>query len=544
MSKKFIIRDPFALQREGVITVRGYTAWRDNVYAAIYLSEILKPCLGPSGMSKIVIDKQGEGVATNHGFSILDKLDLHHPVAKVLREAAKTVDAAVGDGTKSAIILIGELLRKAVDLTDRQHLRVSTVMEGYLIAYRALLRRLKELCRPFDIFESNNIKNLVSTVIKSRGVTDAEYLSELTSRAINAAIKNSDGKPMLDRDALKIVKKFGKSLSDSVLIQGAVIDKGVAHSAMPKIIKNARIAVLNMALKIDEFRHLQPYKYHIDIKAPAYISQLLSEEEQLIQKIVEKILSVGANVVICRKRIGDTAKQMLANAGIMGISRLLNEEAFQSVAKLTGARIVSSVEDLLESDLGRADIVREDKIGDERVVVIEGCNSSCGVTLLLRGVSENILNNVEHLARDSVNYVSSILEEPAYLPGGGAVEEALAMEAKNVAFSYGGRAQEAIKACADCLEVVPRLLAENAGSDPIDVLSELRAKHAAGQHTYGFDAYSRRVADMLGAGTVESYKVKEQVLKTAFETATMLLRIDEVVDRRYAKRHEGELGGQ
>ncbi|MEM0482027.1 MAG: thermosome subunit alpha [Nitrososphaerota archaeon] len=543
MSKKFIIRDPFALYREGVLKSRGYAAWMSNIYVAAAVSDVLKPCFGPKGMSKLVIDKFSEGVVTSHGAEILEKLDLHHPVAKLLREASKTVDITVGDGTKTTVILIGELLKKAANLATRQ-LKINTIIKGYLIAYNTALKSLPKSSKALNGLDSNSIRGFVSTILTGRGLGNADYLSELVTQAITAAIRKDDGKRVLDRDSVKIVKKAGGSIMESRVVNGVIIEKGVAHPAMPRVIKNPKIAVLNMALKIDEFKHLQSFKYHIDINKPGSVGQFLREEEELVQSMVEKVLSVGASVVICRKKMGDIAKQLLAKAGVMGISRLLNEKEFTSVAKITGAKIVSSVEDITEEDLGRADLIREERIGTERVLVIEGCNSAGGVTVLLRGFSENVLNDIEHAFKDSITYISSSLEGPAYLPGGGAVEETLAIAIRREALGHVGKEQEAIMAYADALEAVPRLLAENSGHDPVEVLSELRAKHEIGENNYGFDPLSGKVCDTLKSGIVESYRMKEQVLKTTFETAVMLLRVDELVDRRYAKRHEGELGGE
>lgn len=542
MSKKVIIRDPFALHREGVIKSRGHTAWRSNIYVAAAISDMLKACFGPQGMFKLVVDKFGEGSTTSHGAEILEKLDIHHPVAKLLKEAARTVDVTVGDGTKTTIILVGELLKKADELANGK-LKVNAIIRGYQIAYKIVLKKLRSISTSVNILDTSTIQRLVSTMYNGRGLYNSDYFSELATQAIWVAITKDGHGKVLDRDAVKIVKKAGGSMTESRVIKGVIIEKSVVHPAMPRTVKNPKIAVLNMALKIDEFKHLQPFKYHIDINMPDSFVQFLKEEERIVQRMVEKVVSVGANVVICRKRMGDVAKQLLARAGVMGISRLLNEKEFTSVAKITGARIISSLDDIRSEDLGRADIIREDRIGDERIIVIEGGNNIRGVTVLLRGFSENVLNDIEHAFRDSIVYITSMLEEPAYLPGGGAVEEALATAIRQEAHIYEGKEQEALYACADCLEVVPRLLAENSGRDPLDTLAELRVRHEKGETTYGFDSSSGKVCDTSQLGIIEVYRMKEQVIKTAFETTIMLMRVDELVDRRYAKRHEGELGG-
>lgn len=543
MSKKFIVRDPFGLLREGVLKSKGYARWRDNILAARHVSDSLKPCYGPKGMKKLITDKFGETAVTNHGFTILDKMDFHHPVGKLLREAAKTVDINVGDGTKAAIILAGEMLYRT-DKLVAQNLRIGSVLQGYLHAYRTARTRLRELSTPADVFDPQTIRKIVYRLFMARGLDDCEHLSELTSRAIMSVMSRNVGKVSLDREGLRVVKKLGGTLKDSVLVDGVVLDKQIAHPAMPRSIKNAKIALLNIALKLDEFRHLQPYKYHVEIKHPAHVNQFLDTENQIIKQLVDKILSVGANVVITRKKMDPAAKQLLAKAGVIGIGRLLQEEVFTNVAKVTGARVVSSVDELAEEDLGQADSVAEEKIGGSSFVVIKGVKDAGGATLLLRGSSERVLDEVEHVFNDAVRYVSAILDEPAVVPGGGAVELALAAAVEKEAYHYGGVEQEAMLMFADCLQSFPKILAENSGHDPLDVVTQLKAKHAVGQHQFGFDVFSGKIVDAFDAGIVESVRTKQQVLTTAYETASMLLRIDEMVDRRSAKRHEGEPGGQ
>jgi chaperonin GroEL (HSP60 family) len=510
---------------------------------ATYISDVVKPCLGPRGMYKLVSDKFGETAFTNDGAVILEKMELHHPVAKVLRETAKTVETIIGDGTKTTIILIGELLKRAERLISHK-VKVGKIIEGYLIAYNVALQRLREISIPIDRLDNSVLKKLILTLFSSRNLDEANFLADLLTEALSYTLKKIDGRNVLDKESIRIVKKVGKDLRESRVIRGAVIDKNIVHLSMPRIIRDAKIAVLNMALKIDEFRHLQPYKYEINIRDPLHLEQFLEEEEGIIRDMVNKIISVGANVVICRKKIGRTASQLLAEAGIIGIGRLLKEEDFNAVARLTGANIVSDLNDLKEEDLGRASIVREEKFGDKSAVIIEGCNNFEGVTLLLRAGLEDLLNEVEHAINDAIRYIVSLLEEPAYTPAGGAVEEALAIAIRNESTKYSGKEQVAMHAFANALESIPKLLISNAGYNPADILPELRSKHLNGEYCYGIDPHTGKVVDMIRNNAIESYKAKEQVLKTSFETATLLLRVDEVVDRRYAKRHEGELGGQ
>lgn len=543
MPGRFIIRDPFALHREGVMKSRELVAWKDNISVAAYISEVIKPCLGPRGMYKLVSDKFGETAVTNDGAVILEKMELHHPVAKILRETAKTVESIIGDGTKTTVILIGELLKRAERLISHK-VKVNKIIEGYLIAYNLALQRLREISISIDKIDDAILKKFILTLFNSRDLNDTNFLADLTMDALSYTLKKINGKYVLDRDSIRIVKKIGKRLRESKVIRGVVIDKNIVHLSMPRIVRDAKIAVLNMALKIDEFRHLQPYKYEINIRDPLHVEQFLEEEEKIVKDMVNKIISVGANVVICRKRIGKIAGQLLAEAGIIGIERLLKEEDFNAVAKITGANIVADLDDLKEEDLGRASIVREEKFGDKNAVVIDGCNNFKGATILLRAGLEDLLNEVEHVIKDAIRYISSILEEPAYVPAGGAVEEALAITIRNESTKYSGKEQLAMHAFANALENIPKVLISNAGYNPVDVIPELRSRHLNGEYYYGFNPFSGKVVNMIENSIIESYKAKEQILKTSFETSTLLLRIDEVVDRRYAKRHEGELGGQ
>jgi chaperonin GroEL (HSP60 family) len=543
MSRSYIIRDPLALHREGVYRYRGINVWRDNISVAEYVSEMLKPCLGPKGMYKLVINKFGDTVTTKDAAVILDKMELHHPVGKILRDAAKTIEKNVGDGAKTAIILIGELLRRAERLANLK-IKVSKIIEGYSIAYNVALKQLEQSKIEIRNIQSDTLKKIFLTFFQSRNIDSAPHLAELTAEAAIHNIKTLDTRRFFERDNIVVTKKLGKSLGDSKLINGVIINKKIAHPSMPRVVKNAKIALLQMALKIDEFRHLQPYKYHITIKYPEDLETFLATEEEIVREMVKKIVAVGANLVICRKKIGPTASQLLADNGVMAISRVLREEDFKAIAAITGARVVSSLDDLGTDDLGSADVVRVEKYGDEEVIVIEGCKKRGGYTILLRGESERLLEEAEHAIQDALRCMSLLVENPALVAGGGAIEEELAIAIRNESLKYPGKEQIAMHAFANSIEKITQLLISNVGQDPLMVLPELRAKHLNGEHYYGFDQSSGRVANMVELSILEPYKVKEQVLKTAFETAVMLLRIDDVVDRRHAKRHAGELGGQ
>jgi chaperonin GroEL (HSP60 family) len=494
-------------------------------------------------MYKLVINKFGDIVTTKDAAVILDKMELHHPVGKILRDAAKTIEKNVGDGAKTAIILIGELLRRAERLANLK-IKVSKIIEGYSIAYNVALKQLEQSKIEIRNIQSDTLKKIFLTFFQSRNIDSAPHLAELTAEAAIHNIKTLDTRRFFERDNIVVTKKLGKSLGDSKLINGVIINKKIAHPSMPRVVKNAKIALLQMALKIDEFRHLQPYKYHITIKDPEDLETFLATEEEIVREMVKKIVAVGANLVICRKKIGPTASQLLADNGVMAISRVLREEDFKAIAAITGARVVSSLDDLGTDDLGSADVVRVEKYGDEEVIVIEGCKKRGGYTILLRGESERLLEEAEHAIQDALRCMSLLVENPALVAGGGAIEEELAIAIRNESLKYPGKEQIAMHAFANSIEKITQLLISNVGQDPLMVLPELRAKHLNGEHYYGFDQSSGRAANMVELSILEPYKVKEQVLKTAFETAVMLLRIDDVVDRRHAKRHAGELGGQ
>jgi len=538
--RSYIIRDPFLLHREGVRRSKGVNVFEANVDIAKMIADFLRSSLGPTGMSKLMMDKFGEMAVTSDGAKILEMMDMYHPTAKLLREAAKTVETVSGDGTKTTIILIGELVRRARGLVNHK-VHVSSIIEGYRRAYQVALRRLRELSKPLALDDPMMIRRIIASMFIARGLSaSAEHLSDLVVRAFQITAERRNGRIVFDGDLVKIVKKPGRSLLESELVRGVVINRRAAHPSMPKLIRNARVAVLDLALKIDPFRRLQPYKEEIVIQDARLVREFLKEERRMIEEMVKRIREVGAGAVFCRKRIGRFAGSLLAEAGILAAGRLLKEEDIALVARATGAKRVADLDDLKEEDLGWAELVEERKMGDERVIVIEGGGSKV-VTIILRASSPQQLDEAEHAVKDSLTVLASLAENPAYLPGGGATELALAIAVREESLKHGGREQVAMHAFANSLEVIPSLLARNCGADPIDVLTELRSKHVAGRHEFGVDARSGRVVDVYEAGIVDPAPVKEQVLKTAFEVASTILKIDDIVDVRYAKRHRGEL---
>ncbi|MEM2937298.1 MAG: thermosome subunit beta [Candidatus Bathyarchaeia archaeon] len=528
------------LYREGVRRSRGEEARIGNILIAKILSECLKPTLGPRGMSKLLVDKFGEMAVTSDGATILDKMDVYHPTAKVFKEITKTVEKTVGDGTKTVAILVGELLKRAEDLIGNK-LHVNTIIRGYEMAYEVALRNLRKVSMPVEFEDKELLKRMAATMLSTRTVGAAtEHLANLAVEAVQSVAERKNGRVVIYKENVQIVKQSGKSLLESELIIGTIVNRRVVHDAMPKSVKNARIAVLDMALKIDEFKHLQPMKQEIVIRDAPMVRRFLDEEARVVSDMVNKVLSVDANVVFCRKRIGKLAKDLLAKAGVMAAHRLLKQEDIERVAKATGATMVADLADLTRSDLGRAALVEERKIGEEKMIVIEGGEKSRVSSILLRAGLERQLDETEHALNDTITSLISLTDCPSYVPGGGAVEEELAIAVRKEALKYPGKEQLAMLAAADTLEILPISLAKNAGFDPIEILAELRMWHEKGMTNYGINAFTGKVEDVAKIGIIEPLKVKEQVLKTCIETASMILRVDNIVDTRYAKRPEKE----
>jgi len=538
--RSYIIRDPFLLHREGVLRSRGEKAREGNIEVAKTMAEFLRSSLGPMGMSKLMINKFGDTAVTRDGAVILDMMDVYHPIAKFLKEAAKSVESTVGDGTKTTIILVGELVKRAERLLQSR-IQPGVIVSGYKKACEIALGHLKKLSKPFSINDPELMRRIIKNMIGTRGIEGAiDHLTNLIIKAINVVIEFRNGKAIIDRGLVHIVKKPGKDILESELIKGVVIDKRLAYPMMPKKVVNARIAVLDMALKVDPFKHLQPYKREIHVSGSELVKRFIDEEDEIEKDFVRLIVSTGANVVVCRKRIGRVAKHEFAKAGVMAVERLLKDERIEPVVRATGAMRVANLQDLREGDLGHADLVEERKFGKDRMVVIEGGKASKVATILLRG-DPHQADEAERAIKDAVAMISNLVNEPAYVPGGGAVEEALSIAVRNESLKYPGKEQIAMQAFANSLEVIPILLARNSGLDPTDIITELRAKHVGGMYEYGIDVFSKDIVNVIEAGLIEPLVVKEQVLKTCTEVASTIIRIDDVIDRRYAKRHRGEM---
>ena len=515
---------PVLILKEGTSRTRGRTAQRNNIAAAKIIAEMVKTTLGPKGMDKILVDSIGDVIVTNDGATILDKMDVEHPAAKMLIEVAKAQDTSVGDGTTTVVILTGELLKRAEDLIE-QKIHPSTVITGYRRALDIALQTLSKIAKPIKLDDKATLKKIVNTSLGSKSLGFAtDHIADLAINAVLNVIEERDGKPYADKDHIQIIKKVGKSLLESELINGVIIDKEVVHPAMPKRVVNAKIALINAPFEIEKTE----FSAEIRIRDPLKIKEFLDEETTILKEMVDKVVKVGANVVFCQKGIDDIAQFFLAKAGILAVRRVKSSD-MEKLAKATGGRIVTNFEDLSEKDLGSAGLVEEKKVGEDKMVFVRECKNPKAVSILIRAGLERQLDEAERALNDAIMNLISLIRDLKYVPGGGATEMALASMIRKEAPKYPGREQLAMIAFAESLEMIPRTLAENAGLEPVEILTELRTKHEKGDHGYGVEVISGKVQNMFDAGIIEPIKVKEQILKSAFEASAMILRIDDVI---------------
>lgn len=524
---------PIIVLKEGTTRTKGRAAQKNNIAAAKIVAEIVKTTLGPKGMDKILVDSIGDVIVTNDGATILEKMDVEHPAAKMIVEVAKTQDNTVGDGTTTAVVFAGELLKHAEELIE-QKIHPSTVISGYKRSLDIALEELKKLAKPVKLEDIATLKKIVMTALGSKSLGFAtDRIADLAIDAVLKVVDERDGKLVADKDRIQITKKMGKSLLESQLIHGVIVDKEVVHPAMPKRVQNAKIALINAPFEIEKTE----FSAEIRIRDPSKIKEFLDEETRILKEMVDKVAAVGANVVFCQKGIDDMAQFFLAKAGILAVRRVKASD-MEKLAKATGGRIVTNFEDLTEKDLGRAGLVEEIKIGEDRMVFVQECQNPKAVSILLRAGLERQLDEAERALNDAIMNMITLIDNLNYVPGGGAIEEALALRIRKEAAKYPGREQLAMMAFSEALETIPRTLAENAGLEPVEIITELRAKHDKDGYNYGVDVFSGKVADMFALGIIEPVKVKEQALKSSFEATAMILRIDDVIAASRKKPEE------
>jgi thermosome len=521
----YLAGQPVLILKEGTSRRRGKEAQRSNIMAARIISEVVRSTLGPRGMDKMLVDSLGDVTVSNDGATILDEIEVQHPAAKMMVEVAKTMDNEVGDGTTSAVVLAGELLRKAEELLD-ENIHPTIIVSGYKKAAEKAIELLNEISKPIDLKDRDTLKKVAITAMRSKGLGAArEHFADISIDAIMQVMEKRGDSYFADVDNVQLIKKEGKSLLDTQLIKGIIVDKEVVHPGMPKIIKNPKIALLDCALEIEKTE----FSAEIKITDPTQMKAFLDEETQLMKEMVDKIKAAGANVVLCQKGIDDTAQHFLAKEGIMAVRRIKKSD-MEKLSRATGGRIVTNLEDLRPEDLGSASLVEERKIGEDRMVFIEGCKDPRSVAILIRAGLERLVDEAERALKDSLSVVADVVTKNKIVAGGGATETEIAKRLKDYASKVGGREQLAIEAFAEALEIIPKTLAENSGLDPIDIMVSLRSAHEKKDGLwYGVDVFSGKTVDMMKAGVIEPLKVKEQLIKSATEAATMILRIDDVI---------------
>ncbi|HDD69853.1 MAG TPA: thermosome subunit [Candidatus Bathyarchaeota archaeon] len=515
---------PVLILKEGSSRSRGREAQHTNIMAAKIVAETVKSALGPKGMDKMLVDSFGDVTITSDGRTILDEMDIQHPAAKMMVEVSKTQDNEAGDGTTTAVVLAGELLSKAEELIGK-NIHPTIIIDGYKKAAEKALEVLEKIAIPAGSETEEYLKKAAMTSMASKLVAEhREYLADLAVKAILAVAEKENEKYKVDVDDVKVEKKPGESLRDTKLIQGIVLDKEVVHSGMPKRVENAKIALLDTPLEIEKTE----FDAKINIESPEQMEAFLKQEEKMLRDMVEKIAAVGANVVLCQKGIDDMAQHFLARKGILAVRRIKKSD-IEKLAKATGGKVITNMDDMTPEDLGYASLVEERKIGDDKMTFIEGCKHPRAVTILIRGGTERIVDEAERSLHDALCVVRDIVEEPKVLAGGGAPELEISKMLKRYAETLPGREQLAVRSFAEALEAIPVTLTENAGLDPIDILSELRARHEKGGTWAGIEVHSGKVQDMTEAGVFEPLAVKKQIIKSATEAASMILKIDDVI---------------
>jgi thermosome len=510
--------------REGTTRSRGREAQRANITAAKVVAETVKSSLGPKGMDKMLVDGLGDVTITSDGATVLKEMDIQHPAAKMMVEVAKTTDDEVGDGTTSVVVLSGRLLELAEELINK-NIHPTIIVDGYRAAAEKTLSSLNEIAIKVSPTDKVMLKKAAMTSMGSKLVSDyRDYLSDLVVDAVLKVAQKDDGEYKVDLDDIKVDKKAGESLLSTELIDGIAIDKEVVHSGMPKRIDKANIALINSAIEVEKTE----FSAKISIERPEEMQAFLDEEERMLQEMVENITATGANVLICQKGIDDMAQHFLAKQGVLTIRRC-TQSNMEKLAKATGAKIVINIEELTSEDLGYADLAEERKVGEDKWVFIEGCTNPKAVTMLIRGGTDKVVDEADRSIHDALCVVRDIVLAPSVVAGGGAPELEVSSRVRKWAESLSGKEQLAALAFAEALEVIPITLAENAGLDPIDILVELRSHHEKGELWAGVDVVNGKVDDMTSLDVYEPTVVKEQIIKSASEVASMILRIDDVI---------------
>jgi archaeal chaperonin len=515
---------PVLILKEGATQTKGKDAQKNNITAAKLIAEVVRSSLGPRGMDKMLVDSLGDVTVTNDGATILKEIDVQHPAAKMMVEVAKSVDNEVGDGTTSAVVLAGALIEKAEQLISKD-VHPTIIVDGYRKSATKVIEILNNMAQKVSNNDREQLIKIAKTSMQTKLVSkDSEALSELVVNAILQVSDQSDSGFKVDIDDVKVEKKAGGSLRDTRMIKGIVLDKEVVHGGMPKRIEKGKIALINSALEIEKTE----FDAKINISSPDQMKMFLEEENKMLKGMVDKIIAVGANVVVCQKGIDDIAQHYLAKANILTVRRV-KESDMTKLSRATGASIVTTIEDLTAKDLGFADVVEERKVETDKWVFIEGCKHPKSVTILIRGGSQRVVDEADRSIHDALMVTKDVIEKPLIVAGGGAPEAYAASKIRDWVSTLTGREQLAAEKYAESLEIIPLTLAQNAGMDPIDAMTDLRAKQSKGSKWTGIDVRSAKIADISKLEILEPLSVKEQIIKSATEAACMILRIDDVI---------------
>jgi thermosome len=520
-------QQPIIILKEGTTREKGKGAQSNNISAAIAISDAVKSTLGPKGMDKMLVDSMGDVVVTNDGATILKEIDIEHPAAKMIVEVAKSQDQQCGDGTTTAVILAGELLKAAGELLE-QKIHPTVINSGFKIAADKAIETLNKISIPLKYNDKNSLKKIAITAMSGKGSTGSkEILAEIVVDAVTSVAERINGKTKVDIDNIQIQKHHGGTIEDTKIIKGIILDKERVSEGMPRQVKNAKIALVNAALEVRKTE----VDARIQIQDPTQLQAFLDEEERMIRKMVEKIKKSKANVLICQKGIDDLAQHFLAKEGIYSVRRAKKSD-IENLAKATGGKIMSNLDDINFEDLGHAGIVEETKIGDDKFTFIMECKNPKAVSIFIRGSTEHVVDELERAIHDSLFVVKVALEDEKMTVGGGSAAAEISMALRDFAPSIGGREQMAIEAFAKAIDIVPKTLAENAGLDPIDMMLEIRSAHKKGMKYAGVNVFTGKIDDMYKNNVFEPLRVGIQEIQASSEAATMILRIDDVIASR------------
>ncbi|MDO8123471.1 MAG: thermosome subunit beta [Candidatus Hermodarchaeota archaeon] len=526
---------PVLILKEGTERARGRDARENNIMAVRALADAVRSSLGPRGQDKMLVDSLGDVTITNDGATILDEIEVQHPAAKMLVQVAKAQDAETGDGTTSAVVVCGELLKQALGLiTSGVHPTV--IISGYRKAVDKATEVLDGMSVECTLEDRNKLLKVVETSIASKLIAEAkDFLAPIAVDSVLQITEETNSGLVADIDHIKVEKKEGGSVRDTQLVRGVIVDKEIVHSEMPRRVSKAKIALVNASMEVEKTE----MDAEIRITDPEQMKSFLDEEQRMLKSISEKVKATGANVVFAQKGIDDKVQHYLAKDGIIAVRRIKKSD-MEALARATGGSVVSSIDHLTEAHLGACETVEERKVGDDKMVFVEGCKDPKTVSVLIRGGTERVVDEAERAFHDAVSVVRDAVEDAKIVPGGGAPEVEVASQLREYAGTLKGREQIAVNRFADAMEIIPKTLAENAGHDPIDVIVALRADHGSGKNTMGVDIHSGKSKDMMKAGVLEPLRVKTHAVRSATEAASLILRIDDVIA---SKRSAAPPGG-